>query len=903
MEAMQYEMARNMTLLFFFERLLDKGEPRTLHDLSCQFGSKGFTKEMRQIAGGSQSGLKKFLTQYPSLFCMDGDYVMVNTFQHSSSKDSPGKDYTTQAVEYFSEKLAQYGEGTEVPIRSLLGHRSQASPEVRHVSGQHFHEFREFLAKHPDHFTVDEEKETVILANFESVKSHCPPELHFQPDVKIDPQETQALLDFLAQCIEVKGPILVEQLFQIVSCNLPENMWSNLFNTPTQLTSFLRLFSDSFHIQANLVTLLQQPKISQKHMMAQVDLIKESKKSNEDIKNAKNLSVDVSNQACESKIDKVEPKEKSSSPVEKDKPSAQLSPRSISDRLKQPKLQQKINEANAKCSSPEPPVSPLRSPSVSTVNNQTDDKNNINFRLGNGNKQNCEAQDDRNASQKPPSKSNSTYNQSLKQRINNLVLKTLQENTGRERQSMMNQHATHTMDSWKTKLFQNTRVICTTKECQVVIDDLITRASKVPINTTWPFTPNRMTVAFDCEGVSLGNKGQLTLMQIATMTGFSYVFDLISCPEMIDHGLKKLLESDYIIKVVHDCRNDSVNLFNQYNITMRMVFDTQAAHAILTYQETNKPVYKVKSIALNALCEHYGAPVNPVKDQLKNIYKRDQKYWSRRPLSREMILYASADVLSLTHEKIYHYMSKSIKEENRGLMLELCDEQIQMIINPDAVKMKKRQRKTETEVSELRLKLAQATKSVVLSNREVRLLRYIELTDDEKEKLKSSAKVAKKLEKLESLGQDRDADSSDDDDQDYPSLDSDATSPRNSEPTSLTESMQLVDSILNDSKLDRLDKIEKLESILSSAAALQNEPDATATATPGGGRCTCSCHCKLNNGYKQERVVSPTNEYVSGVRDDDPGVVKENHANVGTQTLSTGDIVVTKIYFNEATEL
>lgn len=53
---MEYEMARNMTLLFFFERLMDKGEPRTLHDLSCQFGARGFTKEMRQIAGGSQSG-------------------------------------------------------------------------------------------------------------------------------------------------------------------------------------------------------------------------------------------------------------------------------------------------------------------------------------------------------------------------------------------------------------------------------------------------------------------------------------------------------------------------------------------------------------------------------------------------------------------------------------------------------------------------------------------------------------------------------------------------------------------------------------------------------------------------------------------------------------------------------
>lgn len=55
-ESMDYEHARNLTLLFFFERLVDKNEPRTLHDLSCQFGAPGFTKEMRQIAGGSQSG-------------------------------------------------------------------------------------------------------------------------------------------------------------------------------------------------------------------------------------------------------------------------------------------------------------------------------------------------------------------------------------------------------------------------------------------------------------------------------------------------------------------------------------------------------------------------------------------------------------------------------------------------------------------------------------------------------------------------------------------------------------------------------------------------------------------------------------------------------------------------------
>lgn len=75
MDGDDYEYIRNTTLLFFLDRLMDKGQPRSLHDLSCQFGTKGFTKEMRQIAGGSQSGLKKFLLQYPSLFTIEEDQV------------------------------------------------------------------------------------------------------------------------------------------------------------------------------------------------------------------------------------------------------------------------------------------------------------------------------------------------------------------------------------------------------------------------------------------------------------------------------------------------------------------------------------------------------------------------------------------------------------------------------------------------------------------------------------------------------------------------------------------------------------------------------------------------------------------------------------------------------------
>lgn len=158
-------------------------------------------------------------------------------------------------------------------------------------------------------------------------------------------------------------------------------MWSNLFNTPTHLTSFLRLFSDSFHIQSNLVTLLQAPKINQKHISAQVSLIRENKKNSEELKNAKNLANDSKNEIIEKVNSKME---KAPSPPLENKVERvlQLSPRSISDRLKQPKLQQQLSQAQTKSLSPEPPLSPVSQGPVS-YNPQNDDKSKgVNFRLG-----------------------------------------------------------------------------------------------------------------------------------------------------------------------------------------------------------------------------------------------------------------------------------------------------------------------------------------------------------------------------------------------------------------------------------------------------------------------------------------------------------------------------------------
>lgn len=49
-----------------------------------------------------------------------------------------------------------------------------------------------------------------------------------------------------------------------------------------------------------------------------------------------------------------------------------------------------------------------------------------------------------------------------------------------------------------------------------------------------------------------------------------------------------------------------------------------------------------------------------MKDQLKNVYRRDQKYWARRPLVRDMLLYAAGDVLVLINDMLYGTMARLI---------------------------------------------------------------------------------------------------------------------------------------------------------------------------------------------------------------------------------------------------
>lgn len=618
------------------------------------------------------------------------------------------------------------------------------------LTGQHIKEFTDFLMKHTDVFKVVDDY--VMLVGCENMTDLPARDRLHLPQSNIDTRGTQQMLDFFAQCIEMKGPLLVDQLFHLLTLNFPQDQWLRMFKTPGDLSSFLKLFGDCFHIQANLVTLLQKPKLNDSH-------IQQAQARSREQFNALNNNNNNQNS----------------------RKGGEQTVSAVQQRLQSPALRSNgfcnngNNNSNTNNSNNNNIVSPsfkLNAP----VSNMTGGNG---FGSGGQNRSEpnsgfdsyvpmselklenlCEnnyptstvtygpiqqQQQQQQPSAAPTERLNSV-NQTLKQRINTLVIRTLAENLEKDKQSSLsspakaaaaaataattavatsnsntnsNQNAppSHNYfvgDTWKIKVLQNTTVIANVKHSTFVTDALLDLAKD----------ENNIAVSLDCEGINLGLKGEITLIEIGTARGEAFLFDVQSCPAMVsDGGLKALLEHDQVIKVIHDCRNDAVNLYLQFGILLRNVFDTQAAHAILQYQENGKQVYKAKYISLNSLCEQYNAPCNPIKDQLKQIYRRDQKFWAKRPLTREMMLYAAGDVLVLIHEQLFGNLAQQIKPENRLLFSELCTEQILMQIKPNEVKIRKKQRKLSTEVSDLKQKLTQTSKSIVLSNREIRLLR------------------------------------------------------------------------------------------------------------------------------------------------------------------------------------
>lgn len=339
---------------------------------------------------------------------------------------------------------------------------------------------------------------------------------------------------------------------------------------------------------------------------------------------------------------------------------------------------------------------------------------------------------------KTPSKLNSMFNQSIRSQIIRIVSNNIQQDLAKN---------IHGANGLKASGGGGEAATLTNGDSAYDVLDLCTLRPKMIVSNTEchelikHIFEHRYAVAFDLEGFNLGGSGEVTLVKLGIIseeqqqqqppeTPKIYIIDVFLNRNLIEAGLRELFESEMILKVGHDVRTNSAALYKNYNITLKNVFDTQIAHLILQQQSTGRPAYKPnKYISLAAISLRYGGPnLNPkMRERLHRIYKKDNKYWQRRPLTEEMLQFAVPEVYALL-SAVYVNMASSIKAEYEPLFKQLVFESIFANIHTDEIKQIKKQRKFELEVTDLKLKLLNSDKrKVVLSNREIKLLRLVVL--------------------------------------------------------------------------------------------------------------------------------------------------------------------------------
>lgn len=176
-------------------------------------------------------------------------------------------------------------------------------------------------------------------------------------------------------------------------------------------------------------------------------------------------------------------------------------------------------------------------------------------------------------------------------------------------------------------------------------------------------------IAADAEGVHMSKTGPLTLLQIGSVNGQVYLFDVKQESRRMfnEGGLKRLLESESVVKVMHSGRNDGQALFWQYKVDLKGVFDTQVAQLVLDKAGGRRFPQRQKLADVVSLhCPSKAGGLEQDKDAVRTKWnKTEGEYWAKRPLTAEMIEYASNDVLVLIPE-VYTEQKRLLQE--KGLM-------------------------------------------------------------------------------------------------------------------------------------------------------------------------------------------------------------------------------------------
>lgn len=153
-------------------------------------------------------------------------------------------------------------------------------------------------------------------------------------------------------------------------------------------------------------------------------------------------------------------------------------------------------------------------------------------------------------------------------------------------------------------------------------------------------------ITLDIEGIDLSRIGTIELISVGIEMGDgltrAFLFDASEGVRRSELHLaqvsilKPILENEQIIKIIHDCRQDSDVLFNHLGIKLVNVFDTFVWNMVMSGVSSR--------MNLNDTLTAFGCAINDDRVRMKDIYKINPRFWSLRPVTSDMISYAAGDV-------------------------------------------------------------------------------------------------------------------------------------------------------------------------------------------------------------------------------------------------------------------
>ncbi|KPA84750.1 hypothetical protein ABB37_01243 [Leptomonas pyrrhocoris] len=158
---------------------------------------------------------------------------------------------------------------------------------------------------------------------------------------------------------------------------------------------------------------------------------------------------------------------------------------------------------------------------------------------------------------------------------------------------------------------------------------------------------SRMVIALDLEGRSLGRKGSICIITLATYSAV-YIIDMVLLGARAlnaNSALKAVLESNSITKLMFDCRADCDALFFLYRVRLRNVCDLQISSCFALFPMAHHlPGMKDVFRALGLFADED----TDIKDAGRHLFNPKSggsfDRWEERPLPDILLQYCAVDV-------------------------------------------------------------------------------------------------------------------------------------------------------------------------------------------------------------------------------------------------------------------